>query len=117
MPPFIQKALTVVQVDQIDYDNEGNLLQYAVKMNHTGYLQILIDYGWAFFQINICFFHFHPAHFFLSLDPMTPLAFRSPLMSPLEEAIERGHMEVWNILKDHIEKLYLYLYLYNAYFT
>ena len=40
-----QKALTMVQVDQIDYDNEGNLLQYAVKMNQTGYLQILIDYG------------------------------------------------------------------------
>ena len=35
----------MVQVDQIDYDNEGNLLQYAVKMNQTGYLQILIDYG------------------------------------------------------------------------
>jgi len=69
-------------VDQIDYDNEGNLLQYAVKMNQTGYLQILIDYG---------------------LDPMAPLAFRRPLMSPLEEAIERGHMEVWSILKEHIE--------------
>merc|ERR1719397_1646654 len=69
-------------VDQIDYDNEGNLLQYAVKMNQTGYLQILIDYG---------------------LHPMAPLAFQRPLMSPLEEAIERGHMEVWSILKEHIE--------------
>jgi len=69
-------------VDQIDYDGEGNLLQYAVKMNQSGYLQILIDYG---------------------LNPMAPLAFRRPLMSPLEEAIQRGHMEVWNILKDHIE--------------
>merc|ERR1719397_338831 len=69
-------------VDQIDYDGEGNLLQYAVKMNQAGYLQILIDYG---------------------LDPMAPLAFQRPLMSPLEEAIERGHMEVWSILKEHIE--------------
>ena len=37
--------LTMVQVDRIDYDNEGNLLQYAVRMNQVGYLQILIDYG------------------------------------------------------------------------
>ena len=49
-------SLTMVQVDRIDYDNEGNLLQYAVKMNQVGYLQILIDYGWAFFYgINFQF--------------------------------------------------------------
>merc|ERR1719500_304401 len=69
-------------VDRIDYDNEGNLLQYAVRMNQVGYLQILIDYG---------------------LDPMAPLAFRRPNMSPLEQALEGGNMEVWNLLKDHIE--------------
>ena len=40
---------------------------------------------------------------FLSLDPMAPLAFRNPLMSPLEEALERGHMEVCNLFKDHIK--------------
>ena len=51
---LIQKALTMIQVDQIDFDNEGNLLQYAVKMNHKGYLQILIDYGCAFFIMLIC---------------------------------------------------------------
>ena len=39
----------------------------------------------------------------LSLDPMAPLAFRRPNMSPLEQALEGGNMEVWNLLKDHIE--------------
>ena len=42
----IQKLFDyLVKVDRIDYDNEGNLLQYAVRMNQVGYLQILIDYG------------------------------------------------------------------------
>ena len=39
----------------------------------------------------------------LSLDPMAPLAIRRPNMSPLEQALEGGNMEVWNLLKDHIE--------------
>ena len=34
---------------------------------------------------------------------MAPLAFRRPNMSPLEQALEGGNMEVWNLLKDHIE--------------
>ena len=39
------RALTMVQVDRIDYNGGGNLLQYAVKMNQKEYLQILLDYG------------------------------------------------------------------------
>ena len=34
---------------------------------------------------------------------MAPLAFQESRLSPLEEPIVRGHMEVWSILKDHIE--------------
>ena len=39
----------------------------------------------------------------LSLDPMAPLAIRRPNMSPLEQALEGGNMEVWNLLKEQIE--------------
>ena len=34
---------------------------------------------------------------------MAPLAFQESRLSPLEEPIVRGHMEVWSILKDHID--------------
>ena len=44
----------------------------------------------------------------LSLNPMAPRPRPRPSphdvnQSPLEEAIVRGHWEIWNILKDHIE--------------
>ena len=35
------------QVDRVDFDGEGNLLQLAVKTNQKEYLQILLDYGSA----------------------------------------------------------------------
>ena len=34
---------------------------------------------------------------------MAPLAFQESRLSPLVEPIARGHMEVWNMLKEHIE--------------
>ena len=42
---FHHQALTMFQVDRIDFNGEGNLLQYAVKMNQKEYLQILLDHG------------------------------------------------------------------------
>ena len=38
-------SINIFQVDQIRYDNIGNLLHYAVTWNQTGYLQILLDHG------------------------------------------------------------------------
>ena len=43
-----------------------------------------------------------------SLDPMAPRPSPRPssddvILSPLEDAIARGHMEVWDLLKDHVE--------------
>jgi ankyrin repeat protein len=75
-------------VERVEIENrEGNLLQYAVKTNQKKYLQILLDYG---------------------LDPMAPRPRSRPsphdvILSPLEDAIARGHMEVWELLKDHVE--------------
>ena len=40
---------------------------------------------------------------FLSLDPMAPLATSHQNQSPLEAALERNLMEIWNILKKRIK--------------
>ena len=104
-----------VQVDRVDFDGEGNLLQLAVKMNQKEYLQILLDYGSAVFPQNLMRISFQ---IFFSLDPMARQAFdgRSRVrqihesrLSPLEEAIVRGHMEVWNLLKEQTEMISLIL--------
>ena len=59
---FFHKAhQALVQVDRIDYNGEGNLLQYAVKMNQKEYLQILLDYGWVFLMKNdLCWLPLKP---------------------------------------------------------
>ena len=38
-------SINIFQVDQIRYDNIGNLFHYAVTWNQIGYLQILLDHG------------------------------------------------------------------------
>jgi len=76
------KPIPAYLVDQIRYDNIGNLLHYAVTWNQTGYLQILLDHG---------------------MNPLADQAFPAPYFSPLDEALIRCHMEVWKLLKGHIE--------------
>ena len=44
------KCFAWLQVERVDYDREGNLLQYAVKTDQKEYLEILLDYGWAVFS-------------------------------------------------------------------
>merc|ERR1719209_1183552 len=78
---FKQLLESQSEVDQIDIGGDGNLLHFAVIKDLKEHVRILLEHG---------------------CDPKVPMAAYDD-KSPLETAIDKGQMEIWNIMRDGLE--------------
>merc|ERR1712032_1546281 len=78
---FKQQLESLSEVDQIDIGGDGNLLHFAVTKDLKEHVQILLEHG---------------------CDPKVPMAAFED-KSPLETAIDKGQMEIWNIMRECLE--------------
>merc|ERR1719239_525064 len=78
---FKQQLESLSEVDQIDISGDGNLLHFAVIKDLKEHVRILLEHG---------------------CDPKVPMAAYDD-KSPLETAIDKGQMEIWNIMRESLE--------------
>jgi len=75
------ESLSASEVDQIDISGDGNLLHFAVIKDLKEHVRILLEHG---------------------CDPKVSMAAYDD-KSPLETAIDKGQMEIWNIMRESLE--------------